>query len=293
MINKMVYFAYPIDRADSSGGSVRAIVRRVLRERFKVVFDPGQGFSVNTMDGGDWTSPQIRDVNMSALDAADVLVVSLSGAQPSWGVPSEVERAVGRGIPVLIFTDSPPTWSMRYTDSNVRVVSYNSWEDHETFAKLVESAVERIPDGGERVLPYVFSGGGSSRTPTRAYADDAGLDLYVSTTTEIPPGEFRDVPCGVAVELPEGTWGLLVGRSSTLRKKRLLVNLGVIDVGYRGPLFAGVQNIDPEETRVVTAGERVAQLIVLPNLTEGLVPKPVTSLSDHPRGLGGFGSSGD
>ena len=127
--------------------------------------------------------------------------------------------------------------------------------------------------------------------PSRAHPGDAGLDLYVSQEVVIPAGGFRDVPCGVAVELPAGSWGLLTGRSSTMRRRGLLMVQGVIDVGYRGEVFAGVFNVSGEDV-TVGVGERLSQLIVLPNLTETLTPVVVESLSESERGVGGFGSSG-
>ena len=94
----------------------------------------------------------------------------------------------------------------------------------------------------------------------RAYQADAGIDLYVQASEEravvegrgftgawvIGPGEFVDLPLGVSVRLPEGHWGMLTGRSSTLRQRGLLVNQGIIDNGYTGPLFAGVWNLTQE-----------------------------------------------
>ena len=130
--------------------------------------------------------------------------------------------------------------------------------------------------------------------PTRAYHDDAGFDLYTARTTTIPAHGFQDVSCGIAVELPQGTWGLLTGRSSTLRKRGLLVHTGVIDVGYRGELFAGVWNLTGEPVEVL-AGERVSQLILIHNATEQATLTLVDSVNEfslHPRGVNGFGSSG-
>lgn len=124
---------------------------------------------------------------------------------------------------------------------------------------------------------------------TRSHAGDAGLDLFCSQDMEILPGRFEDIPVGVSVELPEGFWGLLTGRSSTLRKRGLMVAQGVIDQGYRGPLFTGVWNLTPGPVKV-SRGERLAQLILVP-LWEGGV-EPVLFLSESSRGSAGFGSSG-
>lgn len=134
---------------------------------------------------------------------------------------------------------------------------------------------------------------GDGELPTRAHSDDVGLDLYTwGHDWVIDPGEFRDVDCGIRVEFPEGVWGMIVGRSSTLRKKKLLVMTGIIDTGYTGPLFAGVQNMSPYPTKI-EEGERVAQLVLFPNVTERISVVRVEKLGKNGgRGERGFGSSG-
>lgn len=130
-----------------------------------------------------------------------------------------------------------------------------------------------------------------ARMPIRAHHDDAGWDLFVSKDVEVPPHGFMDVPSGVSMELPNGYWGLLTGRSSTIRKRGLLVVQGVIDTGYRGELFSAVWNLT-DKTVALKRGERVAQLILLPNSTAASVLVASTDLGGSERGFGGFGSSG-
>lgn len=135
---------------------------------------------------------------------------------------------------------------------------------------------------------------GQPKLPTRAYNDDAGFDLYTSERTEIPAGAFIDIPTNIAIELPYWAWGMLTGRSSTLRKRGLLVHTGIIDPGYRGELYAGAFNLTGE-TVVVEAGERVAQFIIIQNATAEVdieLLGPDESFNPHPRGEQGFGSSG-
>lgn len=130
------------------------------------------------------------------------------------------------------------------------------------------------------------------RLPTRGHRSDAGVDLYCSETLTIEPHGFVDVPTGVYTRLPNMTWGLLTGRSSTLRRHGLMVVQGVIDQDYRGELFAGVQNMRPHPV-VVERGSRLAQLIVVP-LPGYLDPVeiPRSGLGETARGEGGFGSTG-
>lgn len=129
-------------------------------------------------------------------------------------------------------------------------------------------------------------------TPTRAYADDAGFDLYVKGDWTIPPFSFVDVDLNCRIKTPEGTWALLISRSSTLRKRGLLVATGVIDPGYTGPLFAGVFNLTNSPVSVPD-GDRLAQLILFDNVSERYTPESVVELPQTGRGANGFGSSGN
>jgi dUTP pyrophosphatase len=127
--------------------------------------------------------------------------------------------------------------------------------------------------------------------PTRAYPDDAGLDLYVHGDYTIQPGQTLDLDLGAAIKSDQGFWALLTARSSTMRNKGLIVAQGVIDSGYTGPLYATVYNITDKPIDVLD-GDRVAQLIVMPNYTEMCTITRVEQLPDTGRGTNGFGSSG-
>lgn len=287
VIVTFVYVAQAIDRA--AGGLPAEFETLIgwLSSRF-VVYRPGSAFRVPSPSGdGD---SAVRDVNMAALDRADALVVALPDrGVPSWGVPAEIERALVTGKPVVLVERAGAVvrggWSAQYGD---RVSYFPVDGSPEAFVWLLERLVR---DAGTGVGLSVVKLSEGARVPSRAHSDDAGLDLYVSQEVVIPAGGFRDVPCGVAVELPAGSWGLLTGRSSTMRRRGLLMVQGVIDVGYRGELFAGVFNVSGGDV-AVGVGERLSQLIVLPNLTETLTPVVVESLSESERGVGGFGSSG-
>ena len=65
---------------------------------------------------------------------------------------------------------------------------------------------------------------------------------------------------------------------------------GTVDAGYRGEIKVALLNTDARETYEIAAGDRIAQLIVMP------VPRarfiPVDELPGSARGDGGFGSTG-
>lgn len=136
-----------------------------------------------------------------------------------------------------------------------------------------------------------FKVGPDGTLPTRGHQFDAGMDLYVSRTVVIPPHEFVDIPTDVAGALPDYYWGMLTGRSSTLRKHGLLVHTGIIDQGYRGELFAGVMNLTDEPVEV-KKGYRIAQLIPVPMPRSTIDPVEVVDLPEGERGDAGFGSTG-
>ncbi len=128
--------------------------------------------------------------------------------------------------------------------------------------------------------------------PTRAHEGDAGLDLYACEAAHIGPGERWGVGTGIGVEIPEGHAGLVLPRSGLARDHGIsLVNSpGLIDSGYRGELRVLLLNTDPAETFRVEAGDRIAQLVLVPIALAA--PVEAAALAESGRGDGGFGSSG-
>ena len=127
--------------------------------------------------------------------------------------------------------------------------------------------------------------------PQRAYAGDAGLDLTTCERIELAPGERGMAPIGVAVAIPEGYAGFVQPRSGLAERHGIAVvnSPGLVDSGYRGELRVILLNTDPGETFVAEAGDRVAQLVVLPVPALELVE--VDELPPSERGARGFGSS--
>lgn len=128
-------------------------------------------------------------------------------------------------------------------------------------------------------------------SPTRAHAADAGLDLYVpdGQSCLVRTGAVYTIDLGIRVAIPDGYYGQLTLRSSAGKKGLSIPHgVGVIDSGYRGNVRLAVTALaDPV---LVTAGERVCQLIVLPlppvQWKSGVVDDSTV------RGAGGFGSTG-
>ena len=280
-----VYLAYAIDQHVNTDKHLSDLeqLQMNLTSRGDVswVFNPGAAFTV----GQDaQPEPGLREINQFALRSCDALVAYLPAGVASVGVPMEIDLAASLGKRVVVISDAK-SWMLQFGQPNVRVVETVS-EASEALDGLLAHPMSSV---AREALPVVAEH--KDLMPRRSYSHDAGLDLVVSESVDVPPGQFRDIHCGVSVELPKWSWGLITGRSSTLRKRGLMVNQGVIDEGYRGPLFAGVWNLTGATVRVVE-GERIAQLIVLDNGTRHLYPERVDYLSSSERGNNGFGSTG-
>jgi dUTP pyrophosphatase len=128
--------------------------------------------------------------------------------------------------------------------------------------------------------------------PTRAYAGDAGLDLYAAAAATLAPGERASVSTGIAVEIPEGQAGLVLPRSGLAARHGIsVVNApGLIDAGYRGEIRVLLLNTDRAVPFSVAPGDRIAQLVLVDVSTPAVLE--VGELAGSERGPGGFGSSG-
>ncbi len=129
--------------------------------------------------------------------------------------------------------------------------------------------------------------------PSYATEGSAGLDLRacIDAPITIKKGGRALIPSGIAIELPTDCVALVFARSGLAIKHGLALanGVGVIDSDYRGEIAVGLIN-QGEEDFVVSPGERIAQLAVMPVLQPKL--GLTDTLSDTERGAGGFGSTG-
>lgn len=128
--------------------------------------------------------------------------------------------------------------------------------------------------------------------PSYAHPGDAGADLIATEDLVLAPGRRLLVGTGVAVAIPSGYVGLVTPRSGLAARSGLsIVNApGVIDSGYRGEIKVCLINLDPTAEIHLNAGDRIAQLLILPFVTATFTP--VDDLDETSRGEGGYGSTG-
>jgi dUTP pyrophosphatase len=128
-----------------------------------------------------------------------------------------------------------------------------------------------------------------AKVPTRAHADDAGLDLYSNEDYELQPGERRTVKTGIALAIPSGYVGLIWDKSSIPHKFGVKTMGGVIDASYRGEIGVIMVNLSQEPYKIEKLA-KISQLLIqkveLPEVCE------VEELDDTIRGVSGFGSTG-
>lgn len=137
-------------------------------------------------------------------------------------------------------------------------------------------------------IPFISTG----HAPVYAQPGDAGADLTSTEDCVLAPGERRLVGTGVKIALPDGTVGLVTPRSGLANRHGLSIinSPGIIDSGYRGEIKVCLVNLDPCEPITISAGDRIAQLVVMPFVRAEWVP--VEELDATTRGEGGYGSTG-
>ncbi|HEY6406182.1 MAG TPA: dUTP diphosphatase, partial [Ktedonobacteraceae bacterium] len=145
----------------------------------------------------------------------------------------------------------------------------------ETFSQLLEVTITRV----DTSLPL----------PTYATPGSVGFDLLCREVREIAPRSLGLVPGNVIVHTPPGFMLLISLRSSTPRRKGLLIphGIGVIDQDYCGEgdeIMLQIYNFRDEPV-TVERGERIAQGIFVP-----ITRVTWNEVAEVGRGRGGFGS---
>ena len=142
--------------------------------------------------------------------------------------------------------------------------------------------------GGSVVLERLADAAGA-RAPQRATHGSACFDLYAAEDAELLPGQVTLVRTGLRMRAPPGTFLEIRPRSGLSTRGIIMVNApGTIDRDYPGEvkvplavLFGG--------PRTLRAGDRVAQLRVVPDHPSSFRWGKVGRSTDR---AGGFGSTG-
>ena len=141
-------------------------------------------------------------------------------------------------------------------------------------------------------LPMTVDVLSGAKVPTFAHDTDAAADLYAMADQVIPAHSYGNkIGTGVKIQLPEGWLAMILPRSSmgTKTPLRLSNSIGLIDSGYRGELGILYDNTSDKDY-TITAGDRIAQLLVMPSYR--FKANVVDTLEDSDRGETGFGDSG-
>jgi dUTP pyrophosphatase len=147
----------------------------------------------------------------------------------------------------------------------------------DTSTQLLHVAIKRIDSS----LPL----------PTYATGGAVGFDLLCRENTEVAPRKLGRIPGNVIVQTPPGYMLLLTMRSSTPRRKGLLIphGVGIVDQDYCGEgdeIMVQVYNFRDEAVTVLR-GERIAQGVFVPIIRVAWDEVDVLG-----QGRGGFGSTG-
>lgn len=128
--------------------------------------------------------------------------------------------------------------------------------------------------------------------PVYATGGSVGFDLLCRESVEVLPRKIELIPGNVVVRIPTGYFLMLTLRSSTPRRKGLLIpnGVGIIDQDYCGEgdeLKVQVLNFS-EEAVMVKRGERIAQGLFIP-----VMHVEWDEIEELGQGRGGFGSTGE
>ena len=128
-----------------------------------------------------------------------------------------------------------------------------------------------------------------TRLPERGSPDAAGWDCRATQTVTLEPGRIAKVPIGLRLAIPKGWCGMLLSRSK-LASEGIVVEAGLLDSDFRGPVLCVLRNCG-NSARRIQSGERICQLVFVP--VPSINWTTVDSLDDTERGENGFGSTGD
>ena len=117
------------------------------------------------------------------------------------------------------------------------------------------------------------------------------IDLHAAEDVDMKAGEFRLIPLGVAIELPEGYEAHVVPRSSTFKTYGVIQanSMGIIDNSYCGPNDQWKFPALAVRDTVIEVNDRICQFRIMENQPE-LVFEEDSLEGNADRG--GYGTTG-
>ena len=117
------------------------------------------------------------------------------------------------------------------------------------------------------------------------------IDLRCAEDVTMKAGEFKMIPLGVAMELPEGFEALVAPRSSTFKKYGVILanSIGIIDESYKGDNDEWNFLAYAVKDTVIQKNERICQFRIIEHQPQ-IQLKEVDHLGNPDRG--GIGSTG-
>lgn len=95
----------------------------------------------------------------------------------------------------------------------------------------------------------------------------SGFDIKILERKDIEPDQVYTAGSGLSVSIPEGYVGILYPRSKMALRKNVKIAAQIVHKDYPHELQINLHN-DGKDLLELKAGEAVAQLIVVPCLTE-------------------------
>ena len=123
--------------------------------------------------------------------------------------------------------------------------------------------------------------------PDRAHVPDAGADLFTPVDFTLYGNSHKTIDTGVHIEIPYGYVGMVKSKSGLMLEG--IVTDGTVDSGYTGSIRVVLFN-HSKLSRDFKAGEKIAQLVIMPIITPDF--EQVDEIEGSDRGAGGFGSTG-
>lgn len=140
-------------------------------------------------------------------------------------------------------------------------------------------------------VKYFESQDGFKVTPLEKIDKGDWIDVRAHETISLRKGDFRLIPLGFALELPQGYEAHLAPRSSTFKKWGIIqVNsVGVVDESYKGDNDIWMMPVYATRDVVIQKDERIAQFRIMEKQPE-IEFITVDTLGNEDRN--GFGSTG-